>query len=747
LVAVFAGLAFVPSAWGQTVSVYAGNGQVLGGTNFVLQPLVVQVTDSSGTPVGAGVTVNWQGTGFNGVFLSTGTNQTSTSTDANGLATAFYSLPSTGFTLNVTSPFIQNTITASAGGNTAAFTLTQLISAPQIPLQPYIVVVPVNIPAGGTTLTGAVGTASTNIIQLQVGAGNGQSLVYLPNAAIELLNFQDPTQGPLVACATNLASGAGVNTVLTDATGNATCTPVFGGQPGQGQFAVTVGGVQTATFSPAGFWQPLLDPTDPSSYPPVQTAWINFPPFAKLLVTPGAPGSIKILTPTGGTQSVTSGGAVSLAVEVDNAAGLPVSGSTVNWKVVSPATGATLSTSTTTSDNNGRTVNTVTIASNFSGAVQVTATLASAPTKSVTFNVSASPPVTITQFQQVSGANQTAVVNSAFGLPLVVKVSVSAGSPANIPVQFQVLSGTVGLSASTVNTDANGLAQVNVTAGSVTGPVSVTASANGAPNTVSFALTVLNTAPTLQSANFVNGADLQTNSLSPCSLGALVTSPGTLGIANSSAPFPAGPVPSSPLQLSFANIGAPIVNINSNASGQQQVLFQVPCEVAPGSAVPVTISVGGTVSNVSLNVQAASPGIFQTKMSDGVFRALLVRPDGSYVSLANPARQGEIVVAYVTGLGPTTPGVGTNSLPAPSNSETTAPDAKVLGQVIPGMSGGSAPLIYARLSEDLPGVYVVAFQIPTSIPTGNDVTFSIGVIPPGGSTAIFSATSKVPVHQ
>jgi uncharacterized protein (TIGR03437 family) len=99
-------------------------------------------------------------------------------------------------------------------------------------------------------------------------------------------------------------------------------------------------------------------------------------------------------------------------------------------------------------------------------------------------------------------------------------------------------------------------------------------------------------------------------------------------------------------------------------------------------------------------------------------------------------------VVYVTGLGVTTPGVSTHSLPAPGGNAT------VLGNVLPGIgNGGSAPLISARLSEDIPGVYVVAFQVPPTAPTGNDVPFSIGVIPPGASSALFSGLSKLPVHQ
>ncbi|HTS25362.1 MAG TPA: hypothetical protein VMH81_05790 [Bryobacteraceae bacterium] len=743
-----AGLLFVSLAPAQNVSIISGNGQVLGGTNFILQPLVVQVTDANGNPQ-SGVSVNWQGGGFNGFFLETQSQQLTSVSDTNGMATAHFSLPATVNTLNVTVPLVQTPVTATAGANTAMFTMTQLASAPLISVTPFVFSGPnnaSNLQALNSPITGKIGAAGPSI-QLQFGASNGQSTVVLPNAAVQILNFQDPAKAPLASCAGSTSAGTGINTVLTDANGNATCNLVFSGQPGTGEFVIAVGGIETGINTPSGFWQPLLDPTDPSSLPNAESAFfVNLIPL-KINIAAGAPGSIKIVAPAGGTQSITAGGAVSLTVETDNTAGLPLSGSTVNWKVVSPTSGVNLSSASTSTDTTGRTTNTVTVPSTFSGTVTVTATLASDSTKFVTFTINVSPPVTISQFQYVSGANQTAIVNTAFAQPLVVKISTSAGSAVGISVQFAVLSGSAALSASSVNTDSNGLAQVTVTAGPVAGPVSIVATTTTATNTVSFALTVSQAAPTIVAGNFVNGADLQPNSLSPCGLGALVTAPGTLNVAPVTSPFPGAPVPSSPIQLGFAGIVAPVISIGMNAFGQQQVVFQVPCEVTPGSSIPVTVSIGGAVSNVSVNVQAASPGIFQTKMSDGVFRALLVRPDGSYVSLANPARLGEIEIAFVTGLGPTTPQVSTQSLPAPSSIEATAPDAKVLGQVVPGMSGNGASLVYARLSEDLPGVYVVAFQVPSSVPTGNDIPFSVSVIPPGSTAPISSGASKVPVHQ
>jgi uncharacterized protein (TIGR03437 family) len=154
----------------------------------------------------------------------------------------------------------------------------------------------------------------------------------------------------------------------------------------------------------------------------------------------------------------------------------------------------------------------------------------------------------------------------------------------------------------------------------------------------------------------------------------------------------------------------------------------------------VTVSIGGSTTNVNLNVQAASPGVFRWVPAPNTTIAVLVRPDGSYVSPTNPARRGETEVAYVTGLGATTPTVGTTALPVPLGAPSV-----VSGTVIPGMNGGGLPLVYAQLSEDLPGVYLVAFQIPATETQGN-ATFSIGIIPTGGTTAYYSAPVTVPVE-
>jgi len=94
--------------------------------------------------------------------------------------------------------------------------------------------------------------------------------------------------------------------------------------------------------------------------------------------------------------------------------------------------------------------------------------------------------------QYVSGDGQSAKHGSDLGNPLIVKLLDGAGNPVNgALVQFQVSAGGGGVSASTVNTDATGEAQVNWTnIGPKKGdPQQVVASAVGSVFSVTFSAT------------------------------------------------------------------------------------------------------------------------------------------------------------------------------------------------------------------------------------------------------------------
>ena len=434
-------------------------------------------------------------------------------------------------------------------------------------------------------------------------------------------------------------------------------------------------------------------------------------------------------------------------VQVNNAVG-PLLNFPVQFSVTGPAT---LNKNLVYANANGQAAVTVKAGST-AGPVTVTAVVG---VKTLVFNltVTAIPTGPVPNgIQIISGDPQSAIVNTAFTAPLIVQVDSASGPVPNYTVTFFGSSGVI-LSGNSATTGSNGRAQVTVTAGLNAGPASVTASIAGYSKT--FNLTVLPVGPSLTADSFLNGASRQPRFISPCSIATLSAN----GIISDgiSALSPAPIIGRLPLQVHnlsilFNNIAAPIVNV-AMGPVYPEVTFQVPCEVTPGNSVPVKVNVGAGSTTINTAVSVVSPGIFETVMSDGVKRAVVVRDDGTFADIGtlfpNPARRNETVRIFVTGLGPTIPAVGTNSIQNP-NADLLGRDAQVAGTVQVGIVGlGGVQVLSSRAAPDLIGVYEVQFLLPFNAPTGNDVGISVGIIPQGagsGSPAISSVLSKISIQ-
>ncbi len=740
-------LACATAALAQTpanVTVVSGSGQLIcqgckGGIYGYFQPVVAQVTDANGNPI-SGATVNWTIIS-GGAYLSLITPAQET-TQTDGTSTADFFPISGGIGIGGSfNPYTQATITATAGTATATFYLTQAL-ADSTGVQ-YVQIQPgsTNLYTPGTSISGGVGTTASSPFVVNVTSPIGP----VPNIALNLFNLQcasaaacTASGGPVgatVQCAAG--AGAGVGTVLTGgATGTATCTPIFGGPPGSsGQFYVLTGAVLQS------------NPTVGIANTGAALAW---GPFG-VSVSAANPTALQVVS--GGGQQAQAGQALSqsLVVKLITSGGVGVSGQPITWSV-SPSSAATLGNNSSTTDVNGQASTTLTLSSTANGTVTVSATATGTTLAPATFTITAIPLITATGLSTVSGNNQT-IAENAVSAPLTVQLNgTSAGQTVPIPnatVQFSI-SGPGTLSATSVATGTNGQASVTVTAGATAGAVTVTATSSGFSQ--SFSLTVAPPGPQLTASSFLNGADFQVGSISPCSIATIVAA----GLAPGLQTVVSGTNMVGPLQYSLAGEGvtvnggqAPIFNVGTNVAGQQQLTFQVPCDATPGSSVPINVTTtGGGHGSVNVALNAASPGVFQTVMTDGVSRAVIVRPDGSYVSLTNPARRGEMEIAFATGLGPSSPFVGTNSLPAPGVIATP------VDMVVVGMAGQGVPGGMIALSPDLVGVWEVPFTIPASIGStnypacgsGNCVTFSISVIPTGSSTPISSGTTTIPVE-
>ena len=719
-------LAFLmaPAAFGQAaaakIEVVSGNGQLIcpncSGKIFTyFFPMVVKVMDASGNPI-SGKTVNFTlqtSIGIVPVFDS------SPVTNASGIAIAQL-FQANGATGSVQLPFLQSVIRATADTVSVDFTETQGLSDN---FASQIVYSRLDNPAPGSVLSGPAGSVATDPIKIHVD-GRG---VPVPNVSVRILN-PSPTTQPSASCQTQ--AGADPGSVLTDVNGDAVCYPVFGTITGRGNVSALVGGLDPAQFDQTMSPQPLLQPL----------AFFEYP--LQVNVSAVTPGKISIVS--GNNQTADPGRPTSapLVVKVTDATGaVGVANVTVQW-TITPAGMASLSSgASSTTDSSGQAQTTVILSPNAVGQISVKAALTGANSSiSTTFAVSTN--VQISSMSKVSGDSQSAPAGQNFTNPLIVQLTGTNGQAVvNQPVAFAVTGGSATLSASSANTDGNGRAQVTARAGATAGAVTVVASVGNISQT--FTLSVIPPGPALSTNSFfVPGGTARVSALSPCSLVSVVAAgvaPNLNGyILNSNGFGPwAGTVALDTVTVN--NIGAPIYSVGQ-VSGVEQVTFQVPCDTPVSSSAPVTVNVGGGSATVNMPVQAANPGILETVMSDNARRAVAVRPDGSWVSLQNPARRGEVIRVFVTGMGAAVPPVGTGSLPVPGS------DSLLAGQVIVGINNAGARVVTSRLAPNLIGVAEVAFQVPSDSVTGNDVVLSVAINATSDSQTRFSNGSKLPIQ-
>ena len=166
------------------------------------------------------------------------------------------------------------------------------------------------------------------------------------------------------------------------------------------------------------------------------------------------------------------------------------------------------------------------------------------------------------------------------------------------------------------------------------------------------------------------------------------------------------------VRVFVAGHAAPMVSI-ANVNGVEQLNFQVPFEApAPSGDVAVMIdNNGSTATFQGVQTLAVQPGIFEFFLDPNLFAAAL-HADFSVVTPSHPARPGEIILLFVTGLGLTDPPVGTN-VPGPIPAVVTVNDPTVI------VSGVEAEVLGSFYAPRLSTAYQINFRIPIILPSGN----------------------------
>ena len=197
------------------------------------------------------------------------------------------------------------------------------------------------------------------------------------------------------------------------------------------------------------------------------------------------------------------------------------------------------------------------------------------------------------------------------------------------------------------------------------------------------------------------------------------------------------PLTLSDVSVTFDATPAPIFNV-ANVNGQQQVTVQAPCQLAGQSTTSITIKSGGSTTVSGIQVLAVQPGVFESDLGTGRKVAILLRPDGSLVTAANPALRGEVIRMFATGLGLVAPASNTNR--AGVGGQT------VVSPLVVGVNDLGVEIVSTELATNMIGVYIVAFRIPLDATTGINRNLALAAVRSDG-VFVFGNGSAVAVIQ
>ncbi len=168
--------------------------------------------------------------------------------------------------------------------------------------------------------------------------------------------------------------------------------------------------------------------------------------------------------------------------------------------------------------------------------------------------------------------------------------------------------------------------------------------------------------------------------------------------------------------LSVNGLPVPVLFVSPN-----QVNAQMPFQ-AIGDVTLILRTPGGQSDNFNLVIEPNAPSVFLASVGPETNIPAVVRnDDNELVTPSHPIhrKSNTDLVIYLTGLGPSTPSVGTGQ-PAPSK-----PLAVSLTQPTITLGGVALPVLFSGLAPGLVGVDQINVSVPFNVPDGMSVPLSI----------------------
>jgi len=411
---------------------------------------------------------------------------------------------------------------------------------------------------------------------------------------------------------------------------------------------------------------------------------------------------------TGTAGQLLGAGDQALIAELKDSCGNAIGSEPVTWEV-SPPGGVTFENKFNSTNGVGRTLAVVRLGDQL-GQVLVTA---HAGGLSTTFTLT----VTGTgNGMEISGGDgQQLPIGGPAPTPLAVTIRDLEGTPVSgANVEYTVTQGTLQLSSMSVQTNDQGRASVSVVGSSALGVATVEVRSGAL--VVVFNLEVIGRKPVVSSVGFVNAGSFIVGFV-PGSAGSIFgvgLMEGIDGVVLADTfPFP---LELRGVKVFVDGIQCPITSI-SNVNGTEQINIQIPFEVrAPSDAIVVTIDNNGALSSFS-NIQTfrAQPGFFEIP-ENGKRVVAALHLDFRRVSSENPARPGEVILLFLTGMGPLKTLVGTN---VPGPGSPGVPPAETVENPVVTIDGVEQQVIGSFYAPGLISGYQVNIIIGPNVEVGD----------------------------
>jgi uncharacterized protein (TIGR03437 family) len=139
-----------------------------------------------------------------------------------------------------------------------------------------------------------------------------------------------------------------------------------------------------------------------------------------------------------------------------------------------------------------------------------------------------------------------------------------------------------------------------------------------------------------------------------------------------------------------------------------QINFLIPSDEISGNVTVRVVREGVTGPEVTLSLIGGAPALFDL----GTGFAIATHADGTLLTDASPAQPGEIVVVYITGLGPTDPNPEAGEIPG------AAASIQMLSSLSISLGGAVLPtelIKYAGVTPGCVGLYQLNIEMPQNV--------------------------------